>query len=141
MNNLVRFIQYQSHTQFLTPLSIDRQRYQFQLKRAGKHSTLSDEREDILNRVGFVYDSHKATWSDHFQTLEAIALRQGHCTVPPNVARDNSSLITWMKHQRRQYKRYQAGLDSTMTEDRIRNLESIGFDWDPRNLNRILKKG
>jgi hypothetical protein len=100
---------------------------------------LSDDREEILNRAGFVYDSHKATWSDHFQTLEAIALRQGHCAIPPSVARGNASLVTWCKHQRRQYKRYQAGLDSTMTEERIRSLESIGFDWDPRNLNRNLK--
>jgi hypothetical protein len=101
----------------------------------GKHTTLSDDREDRLSEIGFVWDSHKATWSDHFQTLEAFALANGHCYIPPQMAKEQSSLITWCKHQRRQYKRYQGGLDSTMTAERIRHLESIGFDWDPRNLS------
>ncbi|KAG7359447.1 helicase domain protein [Nitzschia inconspicua] len=114
---------------------VKRQRYQFRLKQMGKHSTLSDAREDILSQVGFVWDSHKATWTDHFQTLEAFAMANGHCYIPPQMAREAASLITWCKHQRRQFKRYQAGLDSTMTPERIRCLESIGFDWNPRNLS------
>jgi hypothetical protein len=112
-----------------------RQRYQFRLKRMGKHSTLSEERESLLVAVGFVWDSHQATWSDHFQTLEAYALANGHCYIPPRLSKEYGSLITWCKHQRRQYRRHKVGLESTMTDERIRCLECIGFDWDPRNLS------
>jgi hypothetical protein len=117
---------------------VKRQRYQYRLKQTGKHCTLSPAREHMLNEAGFVWDSHKATWVDHFQDLENFASMHGHCYIPPSLAREKASLITWMKHQRRQYKRYMAGMDSTMTSERIQNLESIGFDWDPRNL--ALKK-
>jgi hypothetical protein len=112
-----------------------RQRYQFRLKQMGKHSTLSDARENILNEVGFVWDSHQTAWSDHFQTLKAYALANGHCTIPPQLSKENAVLVTWCKHQRRQYKRYICGMDSTITAERIRCLESIGFDWNPRNLS------
>jgi len=117
----------------LSPILLG-QHYQFRLKQMGKHSTLSNNREDLLLAVGFVWDSHQASWSDHFQTLEAYALANGHCCIPPHLSNEYGSLITWCKHQRRQYKLYQDGADSTMTAERIRCLESIGFDWDPRNL-------
>jgi hypothetical protein len=115
------------------------QRYQFRLKHMGKHSTLSDDREDLLNTIGFVWDSHQTTWNENFRALEAYTLENGHCYISPQLSSTKASLISWCKHQRRQYKLYQAGLDSTMTTERIRYLESIGFDWDPRNL--FMKQG
>jgi hypothetical protein len=114
-----------------------RQRYQFRLKQLGEHSTLSNDREDLLNAVGFVWDSHQATWSDNFQTLKACFLANGHCCIPPpQLSKEEGSLNNWCKHQRRQYKRFQAGLDCTMTAERIRCLESIGFDWNPRHSDK-----
>ena len=115
---------------------VKRQRYQKRLKSLGKHSTLSPAREHMLDAAGFIWDSHKNTWQEHFQELQQFAMEHGHCYVPPSLSKEKSSLITWMKHQRRQYKRYMAGMDSTMTSERIQNLENIGFDWDPRNLSQ-----
>jgi Helicase associated domain len=109
----------------------DRQRYQHRLKSMNRHSTLSDEREQILLDVGFIWDSHRAAWQDHFQSLEAFAMQAGNCNVPSS---EMPTLSTWCKHQRRQYKNYCAGQDSTMTLEKIQCLEAIGFDWNPRGL-------
>jgi hypothetical protein len=98
----------------------------------GCHSTLSDEREDILTNVGFIWDSHRAAWLERFGTLEAFKQSHGHCKVPSNY--HDTSLAVWCKHQRRQYKRYRKGLNSTLTEERFLCLDSLGFDWNPRNL-------
>ena len=132
----VEYLSLLIETQALTFHSLPsphRQRYQYKLKhQMGKHSTLSDDREQALNNAGFIWDSHQACWQERFQALEAFALLHGHCNVPHNY--HDPSLSVWCKHQRRQWKRQQKGQSSTMTEERFQFLKSIGFDWNPRNL-------
>lgn len=111
---------------------VKRQRHQYKRKKLGHHSTLSDEREQLLLDAGFVFDSHKAVWNLRFQTLKAFHKVHGHCNIPTDFR--DSSLSVWMKHQRRQYLLYQKGLKNTMNEERIQLLDSIGLDWNPRNL-------
>jgi hypothetical protein len=111
------------------------QRHQFRLKTLNKHNTLSWVREFRLNEVGFVWDSHRASWNDNFQKLEAFFSIFGHVQVTSNQGGEYSSLATWCKHQRQQYRRYILGLDNTaMNEDRILKLESLGFEWNPRQV-------
>jgi hypothetical protein len=124
------------------------QRYQYRLKHIGRHNTLTDEREYVLNQIGFVWDSHEASWNDHYQRLEAFFQAHGHVQIPTMENTAYSSLSTWCKHQRRQYRNYvqqqQQGAASahsknynnysTMTVERIRKLEWLGFEWNPRKL-------
>lgn len=133
---------YQEHGHLLVPhvykksprLSqwVKRQRYQHRLKQMGRHSTLSDDRELILNKIGFVWESHKQSWNDSFQSLQVFYMTRGHCRVTKSNA--DETLNTWCKHQRRQYKRFVCGQSSHMTMERIQKLESLQFDWDPRNI-------
>ena len=44
----------------------------------------------------------------------------------------NRQLAVWVKRQRRQYKFYAEGKPSSMTADRIKRLEEVGFEWDMR---------
>jgi hypothetical protein len=111
---------------------VKRQRYQYRLKKMGKHSTLSDEREELLIHMGFVFESHKTSWNESFLQLQAFYLKYGHSRVTKTNA--DESLNTWAKHQRRQYKRFVCGQSSHMTVERIQQLESLQFDWDPRNI-------
>jgi len=39
-------------------------------------------------------------------------------------------LRRWMADQRAEYKLYQRGQKSSMTEEKIARLQQIGFDWD-----------
>jgi hypothetical protein len=101
------------------------------LKQTGHHCTLSDEREDLLSSVGFIWDSHNAAWLEHFQSLQEFYIEHGHCMVPPETS---SSLNVWCKHQRRQFRHMKKCVPSSMTEERYALLNTIGFDWNPRNL-------
>jgi Helicase associated domain len=56
------------------------------------------------------------------------------CNVPNTYS--DTSLSLWCKHQRRQYNRLCKGLGSTMTQERYQALQSLGFDWNPRNLKQ-----
>lgn len=110
---------------------VKRQRYQYKLKLENKRSTMSDERIQALNHVGFVWDSHSAIWNERLNELLEYKRVHGDCNVPSRYQR-NRQLAVWVKRQRRQYKFYKEDSPSSMTPERIIRLEAIGFEWDLR---------
>lgn len=68
-------------------------------------------------------------WSEKFQELLEYRERMGHCLVP-HTYKENLPLARWVKRQRYQYKLMIEGKASTMTEERVKALEDIGFVWD-----------
>ena len=111
---------------------VKRQRYQYKLKKSGRHSTLTDERLMELEGIGFVWDSHVAAWDERFESLRAFQLMYGHCNVPSHY--EDKSLAVWVKCQRRQMKLRLRGQKSTLNESRIDRLDRLPFEWNPRNL-------
>ncbi|KAG7340229.1 helicase domain protein [Nitzschia inconspicua] len=117
---------------------VKRQRHQYKRKQMGQHSTLTDEREGQLAAVGFIFDSHRAVWYTRYESLKAFFLANGHCGIPSKF--EDGSLNVWIKHQRRQYLLFMNGEKSAMTEERIVALNSIRFNWNPRNFVRPQKQ-
>ncbi|CAJ1942378.1 unnamed protein product [Cylindrotheca closterium] len=111
---------------------VKRQRYQYKLKQESKRSTLSDERVEALDNIGFVWDSHRAVWDERFNELLDYKRVNGNCNVPSRYT-ENRQLAVWVKRQRRQHKFFRTNQPSSMTEERIIRLESIGFEWDLRS--------
>ncbi|KAL3930438.1 MAG: hypothetical protein SGARI_004483, partial [Bacillariaceae sp.] len=113
---------------------VKRQRYQYKLMQEGKkESTMTPERAQVLEQVGFTWDAHGSTWHRRFQELHAYYLLNGNTNVPSNYPA-NPQLSTWVKFQRRQYKALQAGGTSrsgqhSLSPVRIRALEEVGFQW------------
>jgi hypothetical protein len=68
-------------------------------------------------------------WSDAFQALLDFRKAHGHCLVP-HAHKENMSLARWVKRQRYQNKLLKEGKPSTMTEERIKLLDNVGFVWD-----------
>lgn len=126
---------------------IKRQRYQYKLKKMGRHSTLTDDRQVKLENLGFVWDSHKAAWYERLEALKEYRSKHGHCNVPSKYTEDRP-LAIWVKCQRRQMKLFRqegsstsststsssSTTKSTMTHERFVALDQLGFDWNPRNL-------
>ena len=113
---------------------VKRQRYQYKLKCEGKHTTLTDDRLDMLQKLGFVWSSHNVNWEEKYLQLEDFRYKHGHCNVP-SVYPENRQLAIWVRCQRRQYKLFtlqRADQPSSMTTERIEKLRSIGFMFDPR---------
>jgi len=121
---------------------VKRQRYQYKLMQEGKReSTMTPERAQVLEQVGFVWDAHSSTWVRRYQELQAYYEENGHTNVPSNYPR-NPQLSTWCKFQRRQYKNLQRGgngagggrepTGNSLTPARIQALEDIGFQWQLR---------
>ena len=110
---------------------VKRQRYQYKLRGEGKHSTMSDNRIEALEMLGFVWNSHEAVWEERRKELEEYRKEFNDCNVPSNYV--NRQLAIWIKRQRRQYKFLRNGQPSTMTAYRIHRLEELGFAWDGRH--------
>ena len=68
-------------------------------------------------------------WSEKFAELCTYREQMGHCLVPHTFS-ENLPLARWVKRQRYQYKLMRDGKASTMTEERVKALEDIGFVWD-----------
>lgn len=112
---------------------VKRQRYQYKLKMLGRHSTLTDERQYELEKMGFIWDSHEAAWDERLEDLKNYRSRFGNCLVPTTYDVDRS-LGVWVKCQRRQLRLFHLGKPTTMTHERFEKLDRLGFDWNPRKL-------
>ena len=118
---------------------VKRQRRQHKLMEEGKQSTMTPERCELLESLGFVWDSHQAAWSEKIQDLRRYQAQNGHCLVPSSY-KANPQLATWVKCQRRQYKLYWEGRPSAMTPQRIAELEGMGFVWELRSASTSSSK-
>lgn len=109
---------------------VKRQRRQYKLMKDGKASTMTNERLDMLDSVGFIWDSHDVTWREKLADLIEYRNEHGHCNVPSTYK--DKKLATWVKCQRRQYKLYWDGKPSAMNPERILELEKVGLEWEIR---------
>ncbi len=72
--------------------------------------------------------SKGTAWEDRLSELADYRKIHGHCNVPRNHS-ENSKLANWVKKQRSNYWLQQAGKKSHMTLFRIKDLESLDFEW------------
>jgi len=118
-------------------------------------TSLSEERIDKLNAVGFIWDVHEAQWLERYEELKRYRRDHGDTLVPKHYA-VYPFLGRWVDKQRFDYKRFiaqkkveegveiedlderrelerLASLSTGMTEERIRLLDAEDFIWDPFN--------
>lgn len=115
---------------------VNTQRRQYKLHASGRHSLITPERIELLNEEGFVWDASAISrftkdnlqWQEMYKTLLKYFEENGHCRVPRGYAK-NRKLATWVNNQRSQHKRMMEGNASSMSEQKIQQLEKIGFDW------------
>ena len=101
---------------------VKRQKYQYKLYQDGRHSTLTAERIELLNDIGFIWDSHVARWEKKYLELQQFYYDHGHChivrpTSSNSKGSKHNSLYVWIKCQRRQRRFYDEGKHSNMTQD------------------------
>ena len=74
-------------------------------------------------------NNRKDRWLTVYEELNEYKAKHGHC----NVSTKLGSLRGWVGTQRREYRKLVGGERSVMTDERLRKLEAIGFEWE---LNR-----
>jgi hypothetical protein len=97
----------------------------------GKTSRITLSRIQELESLGFEWNCYAATWEGRLSELADYRKTHGHCNVPKNYS-ENLKLGLWVETQRTQYNFHVKGKRSDMTLSRIRELESVGFEWHSR---------
>jgi hypothetical protein len=107
---------------------INTQRKQYRLLKEGKRSSLTNDRREKLESIGFVFKCQppRIPWDERFQKLVDFKKINGH----PNVPKGSGPLGHWLKQQRAEYRLFREGKHSTLTIERRDKLQSIGLRVD-----------
>lgn len=96
-------------------------------------SYLHPDQVKVLDHLQFPWNTRgDEHWHRNFEHLKQFRKEHGHCMVPRTFV-DVPNLCHWVTDQRRQLKNLKANKPSTMTKDRQRLLDEIGFVWQVRN--------
>ncbi|MEN8250939.1 MAG: Helicase associated domain protein [Bacteroidota bacterium] len=90
-----------------------------------KGFSISDERIDKLEKLGFVWDILETGWEEMYTKLSDYKSRYGNCQVPAGWP-ENPRLYAWCTTQRSAYK---GKVGNKLGSERISKLEALGFNW------------
>jgi len=100
------------------------QRNEYNAYRNGEKSTLTKERIDALNSIGFQWKSRRQQiWDQRVKELKSYKQIHGDCLVPVSY-KENPKLANWVSSQRKLYNK------NSLSKERIDILEQIGFIWN-----------
>ena len=93
-----------------------------------KAKTLSAERIDALDQLGFIWDAAEDDFQQGLGSLKAYKEEHGDCRVPQTFkTEDGFNLGRWVGHRRREYNK------KKLSAERIDALDQLGFIWDKAN--------
>lgn len=73
-------------------------------------------------------------WQERLEELKEFRRINGHCLVPHTFP-EHPELARWVKRQRYQYGLLHQGKKSSISPDRIKILDDLGFVWDSHEQN------
>jgi hypothetical protein len=94
---------------------------------------MTEKRIQLLEAEDFVWDAFAFAWESRFQELRNFVALNGHAAIRQRRRGTNDPLAAWVSLQRQYYKKHQNGQHTTLTDERIKKLNSIGFLWDVPN--------
>jgi len=107
---------------------------------------MTEKRIQLLEAEDFVWDVHAHVWELRFQELRDLVALDSRAVFIQRQKGGNHDrydpLAEWASMQREKYMKRQNGLHTTLTEDRIEKLNSIGFAWElpKKRVRRISMK-
>ncbi|KAK1737667.1 helicase-associated domain-containing protein [Skeletonema marinoi] len=93
-------------------------------RRNGKNNSLTQERIDKLNEIGFMWEPIEAAWEEMLQQLMKYKEEHGDTLVPAKYP-ENRQLGIWVLTQRQNRK------NNSLASERVDKLNEIGFVWEP----------
>lgn len=113
-------------------LWVSRMREWYKNKTKGKKGkgTLSDERVNLLNLIGFEWTIQEASWAERYTALVVYKETFGHTRVP--TTHKELGLGQWVQRLRHAHKAWRGGkleLKRSLTQEKIQKLDALGFEW------------
>src|ERR1039457_858246 len=89
----------------------------------GQKDSMPIERRQRLDDLGFEWDTLAVAWNEGFAALNKFKEREGHCRVSNRHVEGTYRLGQWVGYQRKR--------KNILPVERRRQLEALGFEWDP----------
>jgi len=106
---------------------VDTQRHQYRLRQRGAPCTLTEEREQLLNQLGMVWNIRDYQWEENYEELLEYYYMNDHVNVP---GRYPGGLGRWVYKQRRDFAARQRGEVTRLTTERMVRLSILGMIWN-----------
>lgn len=111
---------------------VDYNRRQFHLKSHGLEHSLTEERQKLLESVGFSLTPRQDFWEKRYNELCEFIERRGcfpYDLPEEDLDDEEKRLFYWCQQQKKAYRSYKDGdgAGSSITEERIRKLNDINF--------------
>lgn len=94
-----------------------------------KKKTDDDANEHYHHATNTVRPYQTERWQQRFHDLLEFRKIHKHCLVP-HTYDENQALANWVKRQRYQYNQFAHGKRSSISSERIKLLDDVGFVWD-----------
>ncbi|KAL3808600.1 hypothetical protein ACHAXA_010886 [Cyclostephanos tholiformis] len=94
---------------------------------------MTEKRIQLLEAEDFVWDAYDFAWESRFQELCNFVALNGHAAIRQRRRGTNDPLAAWVSLQRQYYRKHQNGQHTTLNDERIKKLNSIGILWDLPN--------
>jgi len=116
-------------------------RRQYRLQQAGVASVLTQDRINLLEQLNFEWVttqkhsvSHESRWNEMIEELSTYQEQYGHTEIPQEYDK-NLKLGRWVMNQRTFYRMNEIGIQTTLTKDRIEQLEQLNFIWNVHEMH------
>ena len=86
--------------------------------------SMSPERRQRLDDIGFVWDTLAEAWEVGFTKLRKFKAAEGHVNVPATYKIDGYNLGNWCRTQRKK--------KNSLSPERKQSLDEMDFIWDAR---------
>jgi len=106
-----------------------RQRREYQKLNLDEKCSITQERVDLLNSIGFDWNPWNTKWRMRVNELLEYKSQHGNCSVPVQYPK-NPKLGRWVSTQRKYYKLYKEGKPTRISKEKIEELADAGFIWN-----------
>ncbi|KAK1743759.1 helicase-associated domain-containing protein [Skeletonema marinoi] len=108
-----------------------KQRADYKKFAADNTTSMTQDKITRLDSLRFEWNGREASgdekWNTRYDDLIEYKRVNGHCNVPYDY--QANKLANWVKKQRAEYKKFFADNKTSMTQDKITRLDSLGFQW------------
>lgn len=117
----------------INSLQVNEQRFQYRRLQKNKSSCMTEDKIKALNSIDFKFTLREASgsWQNWLKQLQAYKDEHGNVDVPLKY-KPNLALGAFVNRQRTEYRKLKQGLQSSLTDKRINDLNSMGFKWTIR---------